>query len=136
MFGFLSGVYEFATSIITTFSTSISTSNSTTTTFNTSLAINTTFATSRATTTTFNTSRSTTSALRDPVSGEHWKQPLGYGNHSQTYGFGQLTDGTLTNLYWNYSGSGSTYQVGNTSYSSYTFGSYTYYRGSFKYTGP
>lgn len=146
MFGFLSGVYRFPKSVVTTFSTNVQTSASTTTTFNTAIAVNTTFATtqsttttfntsratSRATTTTFNTSRATTFTARQPASGTYF---AGYNDFTVTassYCWAEVASSRLImKLWWTAS-----IPTNNAiSVTSFSVGNTTYYRGVYKLQG-
>ena len=143
MFGFLSGVYRFPKSVVTTFSTNIQTSASTTTTFSTAIAVNTTFATTRATTTTFNTSKATSRAttttfntsrataftVRQPASGDKFANYSPFEPSATSYTWGQIAStGFLQKLWWG--GAITTNNLVNVT--SVSIGTTTYYRGAYR----
>ena len=143
MFGFLSGVYRFPKSVVTTFSTNIQTSASTTTTFSTAIAVNTTFATTRATTTTFNTSKATSKAttttfntsrataftVRQPASGDRFANYSGYAATATSYTWAQVASSGLLHKLWWQAGFPPNNLVNVTSVS---IGTTTYYRGAYR----
>lgn len=143
MFGFLSGVYRFPKSVVTTFSTNIQTSASTTTTFSTAIAVNTTFATTQSTTTTFNTSKSTSKATtttfntsrtqaftaRQPASGDYFANYSLFVPDATSYTWAEVSaSGFLQKLWW-----GTTLPTSNlVNVTSISIGTTTYYRGAYR----